>query len=71
VNKLKLTQEIEILTRAIQKEQAAYDEAVKKNDTTENRQQIDMRIKQLNEQLDDLYQEMEEIEEREPSSGGE
>ena len=71
MNKLKLTQEIDILQRAIQKEQAVYNEACKKNEPLETREQLHTRIKQLNDQLDDLYLSMEEIEEREPSSGGE
>lgn len=71
MNKSKLTQEMEILSREIQREEAKYANAAQTGDTLTERNEISMRIKQLQEQFDELSEELEELQENEPTSGGE
>ena len=71
MNKLKLTQEMNILSREIEREEAKYVKVLESDHTPEERKQIDMRIKQLRDQFQELSDALDEIQENEPSGGGE
>ena len=71
MNKLKLTQEMNILSREIEREEAKYVKVLETDNTSEERKQIDMRIKQLQDQFQELSDALDEIQENEPSGGGE
>ena len=71
MNKLKLTQEMNILSREIEREEAKYVKVLENDNTSEERKQIDMRIKQLQDQFQELSDALDEIQENEPSGGGE
>jgi len=71
MNKLKLTQEMNILSREIEREEAKYVKVLENDNTSEERKQIDMRIKQLQGQFQELSDALDEIQENEPSGGGE
>jgi len=71
MNKLKLTQEMNILSREIEREEAKYVKVLESDDTSEERKQIDMRIKQLRDQFQELSDALDEIQENEPAGGGE
>jgi len=71
MNKLKLTQEMNILSREIEREEAKYVKVLESDNTSEERKQIDMRIKQLQDQFQELSDALDEIQENEPSGGGE
>ena len=71
MNKLKLTQEMNILSREIEREEAKYVKVLENDNTSEERKQIDMRIKQLRDQFQELSDALDEIQENEPAGGGE
>ena len=60
-----------ILSREIEREEAKYVKVLENDNTSEERKQIDMRIKQLQGQFQELSDALDEIQENEPSGGGE
>ena len=62
---------MDILTREIQREEVKYAKALQADGSLTERNEISNRIKQLQQQYDELSETLEEIQENEPSSGGE